>query len=416
MCVISVRRLIRRPGARFAVLTNRNFRLFVAGQIASVTGTWMMVAAQDWLVLDTTHNSAFALAMLTVCQFSPAVFLPMVAGVIADRMPKRNILLAANTIAAVLTSIQAGLVVAGRVELWQLYVLAGGIGVVNAIETPTRMAFITEIVGDETFRDASSLSAMYFSVAQLLGPAAAGVMIGAFGTGSALAVNSASYLATVAGLWAMRPGELVPITRARRESTVAQGFRHIIDNSDMIRSVILLAAVGFFAINLRVTAPLLARTEFHATPTEFGFITASMAGGSLFAALFIGGRHRPSFRAAAGFAAVLGGAEVVLGWTTVLPAALLLLFTCGIAMTAFLQSTNHHLQLSSRPEFRGRVIAVYTMIIQGITPLAALAVGVLAHRIGLRPVICAGGLAAVVSALGTVAGHGKLRPHPWSRV
>ncbi|GAB2630672.1 MFS transporter [Nocardia goodfellowii] len=380
------------------MLAIRNFRLFVAGQVTSVTGTWMMVAAQDWLVLELTDDSAMALALLTVCQFAPAVLLPVGAGLLADRIAKRTLLVIANLAAALVASIQAVVVLSGRVELWQLYLVALAIGIVMSIETPIRMSFISEIVGDERFRDASALSAMYFSVAQLCGPAAAGLLIGLFGTGTAMAVNAVSYSATVLGLVLMRPGDLVSAAPRAAALDVLRGWRRIRNSDSLMWATVLLAGVGFFALNLRVTAPLLAKSAFEVNPAAFGLVTAALAAGSLLAALLVGGRGRPSLHAALGYAALLGGAEAALGLATYLPVAMLLLVLCGAAMTAFLQATNHHLQLGSGPAYRTHVIAVYTTIVQGVTPLAALAVGFFAHRVGVRPVVSLGGLAAVCVA------------------
>ncbi|MGY2011491.1 MFS transporter [Nocardia gipuzkoensis] len=393
-----LRRIFRRPGARFAVLSIRNFRLFVTGQVVSVTGTWMMVAAQDWLVLEWTNNSAFALAVITVCQFAPALLVPFGVGSLADRFPKRTLLICVNTGAAALTTAQAMLVLVDRAQVWQLWAFALGLGVLNAVEAPTRMSFVGELVGDSAFRDASALSAMYFSVAQLLGPALAGVLITLAGPGAALAINAASYPATIVGLVMMRPAEIVARRNGGQRLDMSRGLRRISADPNLTRAVVLLAAVGFFALNLRVIAPLLAKAEFGVAPATFGLVTAALAGGSLFAALFVGGRDTPTLHAALGFAAVLGAAEAVLGRATHLGVAIALLVVCGAGMTSFLQSTNHHLQLSSAPDDRTHVIAVYTTIVQGVTPLAALVVAFFAERTGVRTVLSIGGVAAVCVA------------------
>lgn len=393
-----LRALVRRPAARFAVLSIRNFRLFVLGQIVSVAGTWMMVATQDWLVLEWSGDSARALAVTTVCQFAPALVVPFAAGALADRVAKRTLLLGLNAAAAVLTAAQAAVVLAGYQQVWHLWAFALGLGVLNAAEAPTRMAFVGELVGDRSFRDASSLSALYFSVAQLVGPAIAGVLIGVAGPGTALAINAASYLATITGLLRMRPGEIAARRAAGQRLDLARGWRRIRAHPDLTRAVLLLAAVGLFALTLRVTAPLLAKVEFAASPATFGLVSAALAAGSLSAALFVGGQDTPTLRVALGFAAVLGIAQAALGRAPTMAVAFALLAVCGMAMTAFLQSTNHHLQLSSGPEDRTHVIAVYTTIVQGVAPLAAIGVAVVAERAGVRAVLTAGGLAALAAA------------------
>ncbi|MFC8525937.1 MFS transporter [Nocardia sp. NPDC057227] len=391
--------------SRFAVLRIRNFRLFVAGQLTSVTGTWMMVGAQDWLVLELSGNSAVALALITVCQFGPALVVPIGAGVLADRFAKRTVLIVANCSAAVLTAIQTLVVVGGHIELWHLYAIAAGIGVVAAVETPVRMAFITEIVGAERFRDASALSAMYFGLAQLCGPALSGVLIGTLGTGAAMGVNAVSYLATVATLLRVRPGELYRADRSPGRSDPLRGLRRVRGDLELRHTVLLVLLVGFFALTLRVTTPLLARGELDSDPIEFGILAAATAVGSLVAAVLAGARGTPSVRRAAVVAMILGGGEIALAPVTAPWLAVLVLAVCGAMITLFLQTVNHHLQLGAGPGNRVHVIAVYTMIVQGITPLAAIAVGVAAERYGVRAVVAAGGAATLGGACAILLRH-----------
>ncbi|MCZ0999898.1 MFS transporter [Streptomyces mirabilis] len=184
----------------------RNFRLFAAGQVVSVAGTWMMVTAQDWLVLSLTGDSGTALGTVTALQFTPLLLFTLYGGRLADRHDKRLLLTVANLVSGALALALAVLVLVGSVQLWQLYLFALGLGTVNAVEVPTRMAFVSEMVGPELLPNASALSAAYFNTARVVGPALAGLLISAVGAGTAMLLNAASYLATVTGLRLMRPG------------------------------------------------------------------------------------------------------------------------------------------------------------------------------------------------------------------
>ncbi|MDV8022196.1 MFS transporter [Rhodococcus sp. IEGM 1330] len=388
-------RLTRNARSRFDVLSNRNFRLFVGGQVTSAVGTWMMIATQDWLILEWTNNSPVALAIATMCQFGPALMIPFGVGYLADRFPKRTLLICVNTASVFVTTIQALSVLSGAADVWHLWVFAACLGVLNSIETPTRMAFVGEIVGDRDFRAASSLSAMYFSAAQLLGPAIAGILIALAGPGTALTINVVTYIATIAGLAAMKPGDITTHHIKPERLDATRGIRRILADPELSRAVALLVGVGLLALNLRTTAPLLARTEFNATPTLFGMVTASIAAGSLCAALMVGGHGTPTLRTALTAAAVLGLAELALGFASNLLIAMTLLVVCGAAMTTFLQSTNHQLQLATNPNDRTHVIAVYAAIVQGVAPMAALALAFLIQFAEIRVVLSGGGAITV---------------------
>lgn len=391
--------MLRHPGSRLAVLKNRNFRIFVSGQILSAIGTWMMVATQDWLVLDWSTNSPSALAIVTLCQFSPSLIAPLIAGSIADRIPKRNLLVAVNCGLALLTAAQSATVLLGYAELWHIYLFALFVGTFSAIEAPTRMAFVGEVVSNESFRDASSLSALYFSVAQMVGPAIAGALIASTTPGITFAINSCSYLATVCGLLMMRSREIKRTTVRGGTVDISRGIRLIQSERNLFASVILLACIGFFALHIRTTAPLFAKTIFEVSSTEFGAVATLLAVGSLFAAMFIGGRETPTLKAAATFSSILGIAILAFACSVNLLMMFAILPLCGASMTSFLQSTNHHLQLNCDRRDRTHVIAIYTMIVQGASPIAVLGIAAVAEAIGVRAVILIAGILTISATM-----------------
>ncbi|MFG2713562.1 MFS transporter [Streptomyces goshikiensis] len=382
----------------FRSLSVRNFRLFAAGQVLSVGGTWMMVVAQDWLVLALTGDSAAALGTVTALQFTPVLLLTLYGGRLADRYDKRMLLTVCNLLSGLCALVLAALVLAGAVRLWHVLLFALCLGTVNAVEVPTRMAFVSEMVGAELLPNASALSGVYFNVARVLGPALAGALIAAFDTGPVMVLNAASYLATVVALRMMRPAELRRAPRAGRGS-VADGLRYVRTRPDLMLSLGLVLVLGMFGFNFQLTLPLLAKTVFHADAASFGLLTTAFAAGSLLAALATTGRRgRPSSRVVTGSALAFGVLETLAGWAPTYGAAVALIGLTGFATIYFAQAVNHRIQLGSDPRYRGRVLALYTLILQGSTPLGALAVGWLALHHGARSGLYVGGLVSLGAA------------------
>ncbi|MFJ5230587.1 MFS transporter [Kitasatospora sp. NPDC088391] len=395
--------------APFRSLGVRNFRLFAVGQVVSVAGTWMMATAQDWLVLSLTGDSATALGTVTALQFAPMALLTLYGGRLADRHDKRRLLVAANLASAALSLALAVPVLTGAAGLGAVYACALGLGVVNAVEVPTRMSFVSELVGPELLPNASALSAAYFNVARVAGPALAGVLIGALGPGGVMLLNGVSYAGTVAGLLLIRPAELLRGPGPGRAGRVVDGLRYVRERPDLLAVLGLLAAAGVFAFTFQLSLPLLAKGWFHDDPAAFGLLSTAFAAGSLAAALATTMRTgRPAARAVAGAALALGLLEVGTGLAPSAAVAAGALVLTGFAAVYFAQAANHRVQLGSAPALRGRVMALYTLILQGSTPLGALLFGLVAERLGVRVGLCLGGLAVALAALPLLsAGRGR---------
>ncbi|WP_222724138.1 MFS transporter [Streptomyces sp. OR43] len=380
----------------FRALGIRNFRQFAAGQVVSAAGTWMMVVAQDWLVLELTGNSATALGTVTALQFTPMLLLTLHGGRLADRYDKRVLLLAANLLSGLLALLLATSVLTGTAGPGEVYVFAFCLGLVNAVEVPTRMAFVGELVPVGLLPNASALSAAYFSVARVVGPAAAGLLLTVLGTGWVMVVNAFSYLATVVALRRIRPDELYRTARGTGRVRVVDGLRYVRGRPDLLIPFAMIAGIGLFGLNFQLTLPLLARTVFHTDASAFGLLTTVFAAGSLTAAFLTTARtSRPSARLVTVSALAFGALEAAVGWAASFPAALALLFLTGGASVYFAQAVNHRIQLGSDPLYRGRVLALYTLVLQGSTPLGALAVGYLAETRGARSAFVVGGLASL---------------------
>ncbi|MGW1773289.1 MFS transporter [Streptomyces sp. NPDC002104] len=389
-------------GEVFRALRVRDFRLFVLGQIVSVAGTWMMVVAQDWLVLARTGGSASALGTVTALQFAPLLLFTLYGGRLADRYDKRALLTVANALSCALALALAVLVLADEVRLWHVYVFACALGVVNSVEVPARMAFVGELVGSELLPNASALSAAYFNVARVVGPALSGLLISVAGVGWVMLLNAASYAATLLALRLMRGGTGRAGRRGDRVR-VLDGLKAA-GRFDLAVPLLLVAVVGLFGLNFQLTLPLLAAQVHHAGASTFGVVTAVFAAGSLMAALATTVRRgRPSARLVAGAAVGFGVLEAAVGVVSSYGPSMVLLFLTGGASIFFVQAANHRIQLGVPPELRGRVLALYTLILQGSTPLGALLVGVLADRWGVRWGFVAGGLVSLAAGLGAVA-------------
>ncbi|WP_434598887.1 MFS transporter [Streptomyces sp. A5-4] len=384
----------------FRSLSVRNFRLFAAGQVMSVGGTWMMVVAQDWLVLSLTGDSATALGMVTALQFTPLLLLTLYGGRLADRHDKRLLLTIANLVSGVLAAVLALVVLTGAVQLWHIYLFAFALGSVNAVEVPTRMAFVSELVGGDLLPNASALSAAYFNTARVAGPALAGVLISQFGSGPVMLLNAVSYLATVLALRMMRPAELHRVAAGSSAGGgVVDGLRHMRSRPDLMLPMALVGVVGMFGFNFQLTLPLIARTVYDADASAFGLLASALGVGSLVAAFVTTARRgRPSARTVVGAALAFGLLETLTGFAPNLVSAVVMLVLTGFATMYFAQAANHRIQLGTDPRYRGRVMALYTLIFQGSTPLGALFVGLLSELLGARSGLYVGGLISLAAA------------------
>lgn len=397
----------------FRSLRVRNFRLFTAGQLVSVAGTWMMVVAQDWLVLSIADSSATALGLVTALQFTPLLLFTLHGGQLADQHDKRILLGAANLTSSLLACGLAVITLTGHLQLWHICLFALGLGMVNAVEVPTRMAFVSELVGTELLPNASALSAAYFNTARVAGPALAGALIAWLGAGAVMLLNSVSYAATVTALLLMRTEELHRVPRSAGRARVREGLRYTARRPDLVIVLALAGAVGVFGLNFQLTLPLLAKTEFHSDVEAFGWLTAALATGSLAAALVTTARRsRPSARLVTGAALAFGVLETAAGCAPSFATSLALLALTGFATIWFAQAANHRVQLGTSPQFKGRVLALYTLVVQGSTPVGALAVGWFTDHTSARTGLMAGGMLSCVAALTAVAAERTHRTAP----
>jgi len=385
----------------FRSLRVRNYRLYAAGQLVSLTGTWMQRVAQDWLVLELT-NSGTALGIVTALQFLPSLLFGLWGGVLADRYDKRKLLLATQTGLALVALILGVLDVTGIVQYWQVLVLALLLGLVSAVDSPVRQSFAVEMVGADDLTNAVGLNSTIFNSARILGPAVAGVVIAAVGTGWAFVANAISSIAVLTGLALMRPSELRPspaIDRVRGQ--LRAGLRYVWHRQDLLLTMILVFVVGTFGLNFQITTALLAKQVFHRTATGYGLLSTALAVGACVGAVLATRRRtRPSLLFLLLAALSFGLLEIIAGSMPGFGGTALILVLVGLAMLSFTTAANSSVQLGVEATMRGRVMALYLMCFLGGTPFGAPIVGWVANTVGPRWGMIGGGVVCMAVAVG----------------
>jgi MFS family permease len=401
------RRVMASEGVR--AFRHRNYRLFFTGQAISLVGTWMQQVAQAWLVLQLTHDPIW-LGVVAAAQFIPVMVLGLFAGVAADALPKRRVLVWTQVTMMILAAVLAALVISGMVEVWMILVLAFLLGIANAVDMPVRQAFSIELVGREDIGQAVALNSAMFNGARVVGPAAAGLAIGAFGVGPAFVINSLSFLAVIIGLRMMDERELqIPTRIARPESAKAvvrnlrEGLSYVRRTQLVLLAVIVVGTVATVGMNFGVLIPAFAQNELGSGAAGYGFLMAASGIGSLLAAvrLVFGGRPRP-VRLATG-ALLLGAASVALAATREFPVALVLMVLVGFGSIWMAATGNATIQLAVPDHLRGRVMSVYTTVFSASVPIGGLAMGAVASSFGVPVAIALGGALSVLVGLGALA-------------
>ncbi|HEX2771268.1 MAG TPA: MFS transporter [Micromonosporaceae bacterium] len=393
-----------RLNTTFQSLKVRNFRLFATGQLIKLIGVWMMFIAQDWLVLQLSDDSATALGIVTALQFTPVLLLTLLSGRLADRYDKRLLLLVANATWGVLALGMSALVLTDLVELWHVFVFAALLGVANAVETPVRQSFVSELVGTTLLPNALSLSAATFNTARILGPALAGVSIAAFDVGPVFLISAIGSLAPLVMLTRMRAGELhreelLPVAE-RDSARVIDGLRYVWRRPDLLLPMALMSVIGMALFNFQLTLAALAKTVFNTGAASFGLFTTALATGALAGALAGSGRRsRPSVWLVLGAAVACAGFGTLVGLAPTYWAVVVLLLPAGFFMVFFAQASNQRVQLGVDPSFRGRVMALWVLVFLGTNPVGAPLIGWIAETYGAKTSIWLGGLVSLLTAV-----------------
>ena len=402
---LTPRRLVKTKA--LTAFRHRNYRLFFGGQAISLSGTWMQQVAQAWLVLTVTDGDPLWLGVVAAAQFLPVMVLGLFAGILADVLPKRQTLLAVQVVMMILAVVLAVLTATGLVQVWMIVLLAILLGCANAVDMPVRQSFAYEMVGPRDVGNAVALNSAMFNGARVVGPAIAGLTIGIFGIAIAFAINAASFLAVIVGLWLMRDEELrraklVPRPRSIREvfGNLAEGLRYVRDTPVVLLAVTVVGLVATVGMNFTVIIPPLAANVLHSDAAGYGFLMTASGLGALgtAVALVIGGRPRP-VRIALG-AIVLGVASVLLAISTSFPLSLALMIPVGAGGIAMAATANATIQLAVPDGLRGRVMSVYTTVFSASIPIGGIGVGALASAAGVPVTVAIGGLLSLAVGLG----------------
>jgi MFS family permease len=387
-------------GLRRAVssLAVPNYRRYFAGQVVSVSGNWMQMVAEMWLILKLT-NSGVSVGLTAGLQFVPILLLGAWGGLIADRFPKRRVLMITQPLMAVPALTLWLLTAAGTVAPWMVFALVLVRGTVNAFDNPARQSFVIELVGPERVVNAVSLNSVIVQSARIIGPAAAGAVIALAGVGPCFALNALSFVAMFVALRAMDPHALraaPPAQRAERELRAA--VRYVGGAPALWIPLGMMVLVGTLSFNFQVIMPLLASQTWHGTASTYALLTASMAVGSVIGALAAGARGRVSAGILVAAATAFGVVELLAAAAPSLPLQVLALIPLGAVSVTFSAGVNSTMQLAVAPAMRGRVMALYSVVFLGSTPIGAPLVGWLAQIAGPRAGMALGGIAALVAA------------------
>jgi MFS family permease len=381
----------------FSSLAVRNFRLYFAGQLISLSGTWMQSVAQALLVLKLT-GSGTSLGLVTALQFLPVLLFGPVGGLVADRFDKRRVLYVSNTAAGLLALALGLLIASGDVRLWMVYGLAGGLGLVNTFDNPTRQTFILELVGNDRLTNAVTLNSVTVNLARVIGPALAGVLVVSVGLSTCFFFNAGSYVAVIIALAFMRPDELHPGPRnPRAKGQLAEGFRYVRRTPGLFVPLLMMAVIGTLAYEFQVILPLLAEFTFHGGDGAYATMSVCQGAGAVAGGLFTASRQRTSPTALASAAVAFGVLILAVALAPTLLIADLLLIAMGAVSITFLALGNTTLQLAAAPEMRGRVMALWAVAFLGTTPIGGPIVGWIGEHIGPRYGLGLGGVAALLA-------------------
>jgi MFS family permease len=384
----------------FRSLRSFNYRTWATGALVSNIGSWMQRTAQDWLVLThLTQHSATSVGVVMALQFGPQVLLLPLTGLAADRLDRRKLLFATQAAMGALALGLGVLTLAGWVELWHVYGFALLLGCVAAFDAPARQTFVSELVDDTQLSNAVALNSTSFNAARLLGPAAAGLLITAVGSGWLFVLNALSFVAVLFSIASLRVDQLHARQRSPSPAGLLEGFRYVWRRPELMTTLVMLFLICTFGLNFPIFISSMAASVFHEGAGQFGLLMSMMAIGSVTGALLSARRAAPRAELLLagsllfGVGCALAAVMPTYGW---FGAALVLI---GIAAQTITTTANGSMQLATAPAMRGRVMAIFMATTLGGTPLGAPIVGFVADRFGPRWALGVGALAGFSAAL-----------------
>jgi MFS family permease len=383
----------------FASLQIPNFRRYFAGQLVSLSGNWMQTIAEMWLILSLT-GSGLAVGVTTALQFLPMLIFGAWGGLIADRVPKRRLLLLTQGLHMIAPLTMLALSAEGALVPWMVFSLVFVRGCVNAVDYPTRQAFVMEMVGSDRVVNAVSLNSVLVHSARVIGPALAGILIATVGVEPCFALNAASFafmIWVLAGLDTERlqPSKVV----ARAPGAVRAGLRYVRREPELWIPLGLMAIVGTLGYNFQVVLPLLARFTFHGGASTYAVLVAAMALGAIAGALVNGARGRATPALLIGASFLFGILALLAAGAPSLALEIAALAPLGAATVTLAANINSSLQLASEPSMRGRVMALYSIVFLGSTPIGGPLSGWLSQAVDPRAALVMAGVGGIAGAL-----------------
>jgi MFS family permease len=387
--------------ATFRSLAGYNYRLWAAGALVSNIGTWMQRVAQDWIVFtELTLNNAAAVGFVMALQFGPSLLLLPLTGFAADHFDRRRLLMVSQSLQAILALVLAFLTLSGRIELWHVYTLAFLLGCVTGFDAPARQTFVAELVSDKNLSNAVALNSTSFQAARMIGPAFAGLLIAAVGTGWVFLINAATFGAVLLSLRAMRLDELHRHERAaRKPGGLVEGFRYVRGRADLVAVLTMLFLVACFCLNFTVFVATMAVTVFGAGAGGYGLLSSMLAVGAVSGALASARREKPRAILLLASTTLLASLFAVAAAMPTYLAFGLAIMALGACVQTFMTTANSTVQLWTDPPMRGRVMAIYMGIVNGSTIFGAPFVGWVANHYGARWSLMVGAAAGLLAAI-----------------
>jgi MFS family permease len=382
----------------FSSLRVPNYRRYFAGQVVSISGNWMQIVAEMWLIVQLTGSGA-AVGITAGLQFLPMLLFGAWGGVLADRFDKRTLLTITQTVMAIPAVALWALTAGGQVEAWMVFALVFVRGTVLAFDNPARQAFVSEIVGPDRVLNAVALNSVVVHSSRIAGPAAAGALIALLGIAACFAVNTATFVVMIVALRLMDPALLQQAERVKRaRGQLRAGLAYVRHTPELRVPLAMMVLVGTVSFNFQVLLPLLASDTWEGTAKTYATLTAVMGVGSVLGALAAGARGRVTHGLLVGSAALFGVAELLAAVAPTLTWQALALVPLGAASVTFASGVNSSLQIASEPMLRGRVMALFAIVFLGSTAIGAPLIGWLADVAGPRSGLLAGAAAALIAA------------------
>jgi len=383
----------------FDSLSVPNYRRYFFGQVVSLSGNWMQTVAEIWLILSLT-GSGLAVGFTTALQFLPILLVGAWGGALADRFAKRRLLMVTQSLMMVPPLVLFAFTLAGEITPGLVYALVFCRGLVNAADNPARQAFVMEMVGPDRVVNAVSLNSVLINSARVVGPGLAGILIALVGVAACFGLNALTFVVMLAALHGMNPRTLTGSPAPERgRAGVGDALRHVRRTPELAVPLLLMALLGTLGFNFQVILPLLATLTFDGGSGAFAVLLSAMGAGSIVGALVTGARGKTGLGLIGGSAAAFGVLALAAAVMPRLAAEIPVLALLGAASVSFAAAVNSTLQLAVSPEMRGRVMALYTVVFLGSTPIGGPLVGWISQAAGPRLALLVAATAGIMAAL-----------------